>query len=494
MANYTVDANWTAKDSAASGSADKVIRAVEFQTEFDLIATAIASKFDSTTAVDINSGAIDNTTIGSATPSSGTFTNLTATATVTLASPILNTAVSGTAVLDEDDMASNSDTKLATQQSIKAYVDSNTEGRWVETIINSFYNYSFGLAALDANLSGENNIAVGVGVLSDNITGSENVAIGNSALRYCYSDDNTAVGYKVLYNATSGNNNTAFGHLAGESVTSASRNVIVGADAFKTEDISSDNVAVGFGAMAEFDSALSQGANVAIGTYAMQYTESDYNVAIGFQTLQGDSTGFVTGNSNTAVGANALKATTTGSGNTGVGRATAWTLTTGDNNTCIGYLAGAAIIAGDNNTCLGYNSQPAGANANNSITLGDANIVALRCNTTSITSLSDVRDKTNIADLTACSTFVKQLEPVSFDWARRDGSMQGHVGHGFIAQQLKAVQETTGYSVPGLVSEDNPDKLEAAYGAMLPTVIGALKEALIEIDELKAKVAALENA
>lgn len=41
----------------------------------------------------------------------------------TLTSPVLNTGVSGTAVLDEDDMASNSATKLATQQSIKAYVD-----------------------------------------------------------------------------------------------------------------------------------------------------------------------------------------------------------------------------------------------------------------------------------------------------------------------------------------------------------------------------------
>jgi len=41
----------------------------------------------------------------------------------TLTSPVLNTGVSGTAVLDEDDMVSDSATQLATQQSIKAYVD-----------------------------------------------------------------------------------------------------------------------------------------------------------------------------------------------------------------------------------------------------------------------------------------------------------------------------------------------------------------------------------
>jgi len=46
----------------------------------------------------------------------------------TLTSPVLNTAVSGTAVLDEDNMASNSATQLATQQSIKAYADSVAVG------------------------------------------------------------------------------------------------------------------------------------------------------------------------------------------------------------------------------------------------------------------------------------------------------------------------------------------------------------------------------
>jgi hypothetical protein len=44
----------------------------------------------------------------------------------TLTSPVLNTGVSGTAILDEDNMATNSNTQLATQQSIKAYVDAVT--------------------------------------------------------------------------------------------------------------------------------------------------------------------------------------------------------------------------------------------------------------------------------------------------------------------------------------------------------------------------------
>jgi len=44
----------------------------------------------------------------------------------TLTSAVLNTGVSGTAVLDEDNMATDSATQVATQQSIKAYVDAGT--------------------------------------------------------------------------------------------------------------------------------------------------------------------------------------------------------------------------------------------------------------------------------------------------------------------------------------------------------------------------------
>ena len=50
--------------------------------------------------------------------SGGTYTGV-----VTLPSPVINTGISGTAILDEDAMGSNSATKLATQQSIKAYAD-----------------------------------------------------------------------------------------------------------------------------------------------------------------------------------------------------------------------------------------------------------------------------------------------------------------------------------------------------------------------------------
>ena len=57
---------------------------------------------------------------------SGTAVGTTDTQTLTnktLTSPAINTGVSGSAVLDEDDMASDSASKIATQQSVKAYTD-----------------------------------------------------------------------------------------------------------------------------------------------------------------------------------------------------------------------------------------------------------------------------------------------------------------------------------------------------------------------------------
>ena len=54
---------------------------------------------------------------------SQTFTNK------TLTTPIINGTISGTAIKDEDNMASDSNTHLATQQSIKAYVDSSVAAK-----------------------------------------------------------------------------------------------------------------------------------------------------------------------------------------------------------------------------------------------------------------------------------------------------------------------------------------------------------------------------
>ena len=72
-----------------------------------------------TADVTVTLPAATDTLVGKAT--TDTLTNK------TITSVVLNTGVSGSAVLDEDNMASNSATKVATQQSIKAYVDAQVD-------------------------------------------------------------------------------------------------------------------------------------------------------------------------------------------------------------------------------------------------------------------------------------------------------------------------------------------------------------------------------
>ena len=89
MSNYTKTTDFAAKDTLPGGDTNKVVRGSEFETEFDAISTAIATKSDTAgptftgtvtiPTVDINAGAIDGTTIGASSAAAGTFTNLVAT-------------------------------------------------------------------------------------------------------------------------------------------------------------------------------------------------------------------------------------------------------------------------------------------------------------------------------------------------------------------------------------------------------------------------------
>ena len=94
----------------------------------------------------------------SLTDATETLTNKTLT-TPTLTSPVFNTAVSGSAVLDEDDMSSDSATKLATQQSIKAYIDNTLAAQDLDIAPDSGTGQSITLESETLTFSGGSNIA-----------------------------------------------------------------------------------------------------------------------------------------------------------------------------------------------------------------------------------------------------------------------------------------------------------------------------------------------
>ncbi len=123
-------------DTSASGHAARAMGLLWLDTSNNLLKIrnqandawiTLAIDPETSNSVDINAGTIDGTTIGATTASTGKFSSV-------------NIAADGatvTGIKDEDDMASDSAVKLATQQSIKAYVDSQVTAQDLDVISDS---------------------------------------------------------------------------------------------------------------------------------------------------------------------------------------------------------------------------------------------------------------------------------------------------------------------------------------------------------------------
>jgi hypothetical protein len=213
--------------------------------------------------------------------------------------------------------------------------------------------------------------------------------------------------------------------------------------------------------------------------------------ATGSGTISRVTVGTTIANGNTIVGYRAGLAGAgtasqfSGTHNSLFGHQAGLVMTSGSNNVCMGKDAGDILTTGSNNVCVGYQADPATATTSNTVTLGNSSIATLRCQVTTITSLSDQRDKKDIIDLSSVMPFVNALRPRSFVWNMRDGGKIDIPEIGFIAQELQTAQQDAALTVPNLVNVENPDRLEAGYGALIPILVKA-------IQELSARVAALE--
>ena len=187
----------------------------------------------------------------------------------------------------------------------------------------------------------------------------------------------------------------------------------------------------------------------------------------------------------TVVGTDALKSCISGQNNTAIGKSALQNATSND-NTAIGREAGSNLTNGSNCAFVGQFAQPSAASATNEITLGNSSIATLRCQVTSITSLSDARDKKDVEDANIGLDFINDLRPVKFVWDTRDGAKKDVKEVGFIAQELDEVQQKHGVEDHlQLVLKNNPDKLEASQGKLIPILVQAIKDLKKEIDELK---------
>jgi hypothetical protein len=235
---------------------------------------------------------------------------------------------------------------------------------------------------------------------------------------------------------------------------------------------------------------------------ALSLTSGSDNTIIGEQAgkLNGSQRTFVgqeaginaTGQYNCAFGKSALR-NSTGQGNVAFGSFAGDSITSGISNTSVGNNAGSfTLTTGSNNMMLGNGSLPTASGVSNEITLGNSSISVLRCAVTSITSLSDARDKTDIKDLSYGIDFIKSLTPREFTWNNRfekdvNGNdfyseNKGKKDFGFVAQEVQALDNDT----LRLIYNSNPEKLEMSYGKLVPILVQAVKE-------LTSRLEALEN-
>jgi hypothetical protein len=185
MSNYTIAVAWNGKDALADTDASKVISGDDFDAEFTAVQVAVNSKANLNGTVS-ESFSADNTTVGGTLAVTGattltgatTATSLTASGAVTF-----NGTVSGTNVKDEDNMVSNSATSLATQQSIKAYIDAQIAALvffdWTVSEVNTSFTAGSYVYTLPSNA-----IAVVVSidsVGSGNLGGRMDAQVKNSA-------------------------------------------------------------------------------------------------------------------------------------------------------------------------------------------------------------------------------------------------------------------------------------------------------------------------
>ncbi len=324
-------------------------------------------------------------------------------------------------------------------------------------------------------------------------TGAWNTMVGAYAGRKITGAGCVAIGRNALLNNTSGANNVAIGHEAGNWTATGGENTFVGTGAGRQNSTGGSNTAVGYEAL--FFNLGSN--NTCIGRSSGGYvTTTSDNTFLGYQAGKGKTSGTVSGASNVAIGSDCFTTMVSASNNVVIGYRTLGGVgeQTGNNNTFVGNsIYFNAYFSGSNTTALGNGANPSAQNVSNEITLGNSSIGTLRCQQTSITSLSDQRDKKDIETIPYGLDFVNSLKPKKFVWDNRaetDGegkefysSNKGKKDIGFIAQELQTVDD----DYLNLVYDANPEKLEATYGKLIPVLVKA-------IQDLSAKVTALENA
>ncbi|MEO8512041.1 MAG: tail fiber domain-containing protein [Ignavibacteria bacterium] len=354
--------------------------------------------------------------------------------------------------------------------------------------LNSSFNTSVGSSTLASLTSGANNSAFGYTSMFDNTSGNNNSAFGHSSLNNnTTGGSNSSFGFESLFNNFSASSNLSFGYQNLKANTTGDQNSAFGSQSMWTNSTGSFNCSFGFQSLLGNTTASRSSA---FGYQSLTSNNGINNNAFGYQSLQLSNGGV----ENCAFGNLSLVNNSNGSQNSAFGNNTLTSNTTGLNNSAFGNDAGTNVTTGSNLTLIGFNAEPTSGIATNQVTLGNSFVSSLRCAVTTITSLSDARDKKNIHDLNLGLGFISKLKPRIYNWDKRewydnnvsDGSkMQETPTAGFIAQELDEAQTSENAEWLRLVLKDNHEKWEATPGNLLPIMVKAIQELNEKCDSLQ---------
>jgi len=223
-------------------------------------------------------------------------------------------------------------------------------------------NVAMGYEALKSFTTAQRMVAIGYEAMTDVKDGQDSVAIGYQAAYYNSSSYSVSIG-KGAGMVMGGGYNVSVGFGAGGSASDS--NVAIGQRAMGLQPAANENVAVGSVA----GSNLIGGFTAIVGAQAGRHATGSYNTFMGYKAGYGSITSapFSSGENNTALGYNALKAFTTAASNTVIGYSAGSSITTGGANILIGSQAGMNITTTTSNVVIGNNAGQhlGGSNADN---------------------------------------------------------------------------------------------------------------------------------
>lgn len=251
------------------------------------------------------------------------------------------------------------------------------------------------------------------------------------------------------------------------STNATTNNTSTGFSALQSNTTGTDNTANGSHVLFSNTTGVDNTAN---GSYALFFnTTGAGNTANGMGALYNNTTGAW----NTANGYGALQSNTTGYDNTAIGSWALYNNTTGYYNTAIGDSADVASGNLYNATAIGANAI---VNASNKIRLGDGNVTVIEASVNLIT-LSDIRRKEDIKDITVGLAFIKSLKPVEF----RMKNGNDRTDFGFIAQDIEKLIGTK-HNILG-IGGDAERTLSLRYTDFIAPMVKAMQEQQRIIDK-----------